>query len=162
MSVAAIQKIEVGMTNTSLLTVMALSEALGEPMDRLVRVSQMETRTRKFVHAAVPRRPARDLDLTGNFAEARLRSRVVVVPAGTTLMLTPEPDQWPMFAYVLSGRVDVMFVDGTSEKLGAGDAVHLSVPEPMNWINPQKSDALVLCVADPRERQDAAAFGEIE
>jgi transcriptional regulator with XRE-family HTH domain len=160
-SVAAIQKIEMGMTNTSLLTVLALSEALGEPMDRLVRTSQIETRTRRFVHAAIPRRPTRDLDLTGSLADARLKGRVVVVPANTRLSLSPEPTQGPMFAYVLSGKLEVTFLDGTAEQLASGDAVHLGIPEHMSWLNLHKTDALVLCVNDPRQQPDSA-FGEIE
>ncbi|MDB6002747.1 MAG: Transcriptional regulator, family with cupin sensor, partial [Rhizobacter sp.] len=124
--------------------------------------SQIETRTRKFVHAAIPRRPTRDLELTGSLVDAQLKGRVVVVQAGSRLSLSPEPNQGPMFAYVLSGKLDVAFADGVVESLASGDAVHLSVPEHMSWINPHKADALILCVTDPRERREAGAFGDFE
>lgn len=161
-SVAAIQKIEMGMTNSGLLTVFALSEALGEPVDRLVRISQLESRVRKFVHVAVPRRPTRDLDLSGNLSDARMKGSVMVVPAGQRVTHSPDSASGPRFAYVLSGKVAVMFADGVTEQLATGDAMHLTVSEHITWLNQHKTDALILCVTDPRPHLEMDGTGEFE
>ena len=149
-SVSAIQKIELGTANASLLTVLCLSEALGEPVDRLVRTSQLDTRTCKLVHVSIALRLTRDMDLTAGLAEPRLTGQVVVVRAGTTLVRAPKHDEGPTLAFVIAGKLNTVFADGSIQSLAIGDAMHLSVPELMRWTNPHKTDAQVLCVTDSR------------
>jgi len=149
-SVAAIQKIESGAVNTSLLTVMRLSETLGEPVERLVRASRMDTATPKFVHVAIPKRPKRTIELSLGLKDARLKGEVVVVQAGTSMVRTPQAEGGPTFAYVISGDMNAVFADGMTQSLSVGDAMHLSRAEPMTWTNLHKADVQVLCIADPR------------
>lgn len=161
-SVAAIQKIESGVANTSLLTVFSLSDALEEPVDRLVQASLLEARITKSVHVAIPRRPANGIDLTGELAEARLRARVVVLGPEESRTFPARPDSSPMFAYVMEGKVKLIFADGETVSMDAGDVMHLSLPEHMTWINPAKKGAQILCITDTRKYPQIAAKGEFE
>ena len=90
-SVAAIHKIELGAANTGLSTVLALSEALGEPVDGVVRASVLDTQVIKVVHAPLPPRPASDLGLTGHLKEAcepqSFRSECQLIEMRQTLAL---------------------------------------------------------------------------
>ena len=161
-SIAAIQKIEVGAANTSLLTVFALSEALGEPVDRLVRASQRDSRFTKVVHIAIPQRLTGTLDLTGALAEARMRSRIVALPPNGRRAFTPGPSSGPLFLYVIAGALQITFPDGVTERLGVADAMHLSLREPMTWVNPRRVSSRVLCVADTRKYPDTLGTGELD
>lgn len=161
-SVAAIQKIESGTANTSLLTVFSLCEALEESMDRLVQTSLREARITKSVHVAIPRKPASGIDLTGELADARLRARVVVLGPEESRLFTARPDSSPMFAYVMEGKVKLVFADGETVAMEAGDVMHLSLPEHMTWINAAKRSAQVLCITDTRKYPQLAGNGEFD
>ncbi|MNV33219.1 helix-turn-helix protein [compost metagenome] len=161
-SVAAIQKIESGMANTSLLTVFSLCEALEESMDRLVQTSLREARITKSVHVAIPRKPANGIDLTGELAQAHLRARVVVLGPEESRTFPARPDSSPMFAYVMEGKVKLAFADGETVAMETGDVMHLSLPEHMTWINPAKKGAQLLCITDTRKYPELAAKGEFD
>jgi hypothetical protein len=67
-----------------------------------------------------------------------------------------------MFAYLIEGGIKLSFADAASESLAAGDAIHLSVPEHMTWLNPFRRSAVILCIADPRNFPDASGMGEFD
>lgn len=161
-SVAAIQKIETGTANTSLMTVFALSEALGEPMDGLVRASMLESRTTKVVHVAIPRKPINGFELTGRLSDARVKGRLVVLGAKENRIFTGGPDTSPMFVYVMEGKARITFADGQDETLGTGDAMHLSLPEHMTWSNPFSKIAQMLCITDLRKYPDLQGKGAFD
>lgn len=161
-SIAAIQKIETGTANTSLTTVFALSEAIGEPMDSLVRASMLEARTTKVVHVAIPRNPINGFELTGRLSDARVKGRLVVLRPKENRIFTGGPDTSPMFVYVMEGKVRITFADGQDETLGTGDAMHLSLPEHMTWSNPFTKSAQMLCVADLRKYPDLQGKGAFD
>ncbi len=93
-STAAIQKIELGETNPSLLTVLALAEALGEPVDRLVAVSLANSVASNFTHGVLP-------DTSGELktaaSGARLGSRLMVIAARRSM--TPPGPEHPRFFF---------------------------------------------------------------
>jgi transcriptional regulator with XRE-family HTH domain len=161
-SVAAIQKIETGTANTSLMTVFALSEALGEPMDSLVRASMIEARTTKVVHVAIPRKPINGFDLTGRLSDARVKGRLVVLGPKENRIFTGGPDTSPMFVYVMEGKFRITFADGQDETLGTGDAMHLSLPEHMTWSNAFSKSAQMLCTTDLRNYPDLQGKGAFD
>jgi len=161
-SVAAIQKIETGTANTSLRTVFALSEALGEPMDSLVRASMLEARTTKVVHVAIPRKPINGFELTGRLSDARVKGRLVVLGPKENRIFTGGLDTSPMFVYVMEGQVRITFADGQDETLCTGDAMHLSLPEHMTWLNPFSKSAQMLCITDSRKYPDLQGKGAFD
>lgn len=158
-SIAAIQKIETGAANTSLMTVFALSEALGEPMDRLVRASLLEARATKVVHVAMPKRPANGLNLTGPLADPRMHAHLVVLKTSESRSFNAAPDTSPMFVYAMEGTITVKFADGQVDALAPGDAMHLSLPEHMTWSNDSGKLAQLLCVTDPRKQAEPQRGG---
>ena len=149
-SIAALQRIEVGSASAGLATAVALCDALGLPLERLVRATRDEL-ARKFNHVAVPKRPSKALDLTGALTDAHVQSRVVVVRAGASQQIGADQATGAMFVFVLAGALHVAFDDGGSETLGTGDALHLGMPERMEWHNAADADAQVLCIVDTRE-----------
>lgn len=159
-SVAAIQRIETGAAHGRLATVLALTEAMGEPIERVVDLVQMRKQQRNWVHVAVPRRPNLEVDLTADLREPQLRSSVVVVPAGSRLLYTPQPVGGPSCLYVLAGRAEIVFADGSSELVAGGDAVHLMASEPMTWLGRGAADTQILCVTDSRGRRLCGRNGD--
>jgi transcriptional regulator with XRE-family HTH domain len=157
-SVAAIHKIELGAANTGLSTVLALSEALGEPVDGVVRASVLDTQVVKVVHAPLPPRPAGDLGLTGHLKEALMQGSLVVMKREEERLFRPGSMVDPMLLFMLSGRLTIAFADGAAETLGAGDAMHLRLDagESMVWTNRFAKPAQALLVTDPGKRPQAA------
>jgi transcriptional regulator with XRE-family HTH domain len=148
-SIAAIQKIESGEANPSLLTVLAVAEVLGEPVDRLIGDSRQAGRAVRVVRGGLPQHGDRLQALASELLEPRLDSRLMILPARAAL----EADALPggVFAYVIDGALSVSFADGGSQKLAVGDALHASKPLPIGWANPLPRRSLILCISDRRE-----------
>ena len=155
-SVAAIQRIEIGAASGRLSTVMALTEALGAPLESLVDLVHARGHSRSWVQVMVPKRPLGEVDLTGDLRDPELRSTLVVVRAGARLLYAADAaGRRARCLYVLAGRLLIEFDDSSSETLAVGDAMHLMACDGMYLVNPSaRSDVHVLCVADsgPRRR----------
>lgn len=149
-SVAAIQKIESGEANPSLLTVLAVAEVLGEPVDRLIGDSRQAGRAVKVVRGSLPQRGAPVQALSSDLLEPRLQSRVMVLPARAALEAAALPDGGSVFAYVMDGALSVSFADGSGRNLAVGDALHAIEPLPTGWANPLPRRSLILCISDRR------------
>ena len=148
-SVAAIQSLEAGGGNPGLLTVLSIAEVLGEPVDRLVADSQRAARPRTLVRGKLPRRLPAPLALGDALDRPRMRCVVVPIPAGAALAASDRPHEVPLFAYVIEGTVEIGHPDGRTNRLRAGDAVHVADDAPVNWTNPQSSRrAVVLCLTE--------------
>ena len=123
-SVAAIRKIELGQSNPSLLTVLSLIEALGEPIDRLISAARDSD-----VRITLTRAPARggaageEGDRTRDLTDAAMRCSVVTLPTGEPLEAMSETD--PAFGYVLDGSVRIEDAAGDTVTCSAGDAFHV-------------------------------------
>ncbi len=156
-SVAAIQSLEAGTGNPGLLTVLSIAEVLGEPVDRLVADSRRGARPRTLVRGVLPRRLPPALPLAEGLERQRMRSVALLVPPGGAVAAADRPADVPLFAYVIEGTVDVRQADGRTDRLRAGDAIHVAGPAPADWTNPQARRAVVLCLTelpapDPTER----------
>ncbi len=151
--VATIRKIESGTANPSLLTVVAMTEALGVSIDQAVAASRVAHPINDLVHGCTMAdgdgRSAMS-DLTQDLLDPRLSVRLLAVPPGAALARTAQPDSAPLFAYVVGGTLRLAFADDTIEDLRIGDAIHLKDELPMAWSNPAAQHALVLCVSDRR------------
>jgi transcriptional regulator with XRE-family HTH domain len=148
-SVAAIQSLEAGGGNPGLLTVLSIAEALGEPVDRLVADSQRSARPRTLVRGKLPRRLPVPLVLGDALDRPRMRSVVMPIPAGGALAASDRPHEVPLFAYVIEGTVEIRHPDGRTDRLRAGDAIHVADAAPANWTNPQSSRrSVVLCLTE--------------
>jgi hypothetical protein len=83
----------------------------------------------------------------GQLSEPRMRSAILSIAAKSKLKDAERPAALPMFAYVLEGGVDLLFVAGRKERLAANDAVHIAHEAPAAWSNPFANRATILCVA---------------
>ena len=146
-SIAAIQKIETGESNPSLLTVLAITEILGESVDRLVAASRRANQLSHVVRGASPERPLGSIALPA-LHHPRIKSRLIALAARSSLDEIPKDGA--LFAYVLDGSVQLRFADGTVEQLGTGDSIHVKDELPVTWSNPLTRRSLALCIADQR------------
>jgi transcriptional regulator with XRE-family HTH domain len=146
-SIAAIQKIESGESNPSLLTVLAIAEVLGESVDRLVAASRKAGQLSHVVRGASPERPLGSIALPA-LHHPRIKSRLIALAARSSL--NDIPKDGALFAYVLDGSLQLRFADGTLEQLGTGDSIHVKDELPVAWSNPLTRRSLALCIADRR------------
>ncbi len=152
-SIAAIQKIESGESNPSLLTVLAIAEVLGESVDRLVAASRKASQLNQVVRGVLPERPLGAIALPAPH-HPRIKSRLIALTARASLDNIPKDAA--LFAYVLDGSLQLRFGDGTVEHLDTGDSIHVADELPVAWSNPSARRSLTLCIAD--RRTDSLAF----
>jgi transcriptional regulator with XRE-family HTH domain len=154
-SVAAVQKIESGETKPSLLTALAIADALGESVDRLIAASRKASRISHAVRGNLPMcnlgaEPLPSLD------HPRIKSRLIALAPRASLNRADMPKDGALFAYVLDGSLQLRFADGTLERLGIGDSIHVTEELPVEWINPMPRRSVTLCIAD--RRADSSRF----
>lgn len=126
-SVAAIRKIELGESNPSLLTVLALVEALDEPLDRLISEVLSSGEQVQLVRAdAAGADP--DAALSDGLADRKMAARRVTLAAGEALASADPAAGRPLFGYVLDGQVVLARSDGREDKCWRGDAFHIFDP----------------------------------
>lgn len=148
-SIAAIQKIESGETNPSLLTAMVIADALGESVDRLVAASRRANEIRDVARGNLPVRGI-GATMLPSLDQARLRSRLIALSARASLDRTEVPKEGAVFAYVIDGSLELRFSDGSSERLGTGDSIHVTGTLPVEWVNPLARRSVTVCLADRR------------
>ena len=150
-SIAAIQKIEAGETNPSLVTVAAMTEALGASLDQVVSAARAQSRVIEVVHGRAEGSGKGELDvrdLSGDLFDPRLSIRLVTLPARSDLAAHKNPRTGPLFAYIVVGALRLAFPDKTTEDLRTGDSIHIKEDLPTAWSNPSERQSLILCVAD--------------
>jgi transcriptional regulator with XRE-family HTH domain len=160
-SIAAIQKIESGAANPSLLTVIAIIEALGESVDQLISASRNADRMVTVVRGELPARSTGEVDLSPALANRRMHCSLKVLAARQQ----PESvdagkGEVPLFGYVLDGALRLSFADGDVEQLAVGDSFHASADSSAQWSNPASRRSLVLCIADRDEKSGSTYSGE--
>jgi transcriptional regulator with XRE-family HTH domain len=158
-SVTGIRNIELGRANPGLLTIVAIIDVLGVPIDELVA---MIRRANKTVY--VSRAPGGRQQVQRSLSEVydpRIRGRVLTLPAGTDMVAAPRSETGPHFAFVLDGTIELALKDGTAHRLATGDAVHFADEPPRVLANRGRRPARVLWVKNnhrdrDRDRADAA------
>lgn len=154
-SVAAIQKIESGETKPSLLTVLAIADALGESVDRLIAASRKASQMSHVARGSLPMRSLGSEPLPA-LDHPRIKSRLIALAPRGSLNRANMPKDGAVFAYVLDGSLQLRFADGAVEKLGTGDSIHVTEELPVEWINPMPRRSVTLCIAD--RRADSSRF----
>jgi transcriptional regulator with XRE-family HTH domain len=121
-SVATIRKIELGISNPSLLTVLALVEALDEPVDRLINEAISGRRQSQLVRADEVQKSDGRVQLSNDVDNRRMAGHQCTLGAGELLsMLSGER---PVFGYVIDGEVVLKRHDGREYRCSRGDAFH--------------------------------------
>jgi hypothetical protein len=151
-SVAAIQKIEAGSANPSLLSVIAIIEALGEPVDQVISASRETRIPVKVVRGEFPARANGVVDLTPALADRRMHCSLHTLGARQKIDGEEVSRDAPVFGYVLDGELRLSFRDGRVEHLAVGDSFHAAANNSAEWRNPLARKSLVLCIADRAEK----------
>lgn len=130
-SVAAIRKIELGESNPSLLTIVAIVESLGEPIDHLVNLAHEHEDRIQVTRAADASslNAGERLEVSDDLAEPAMRGEQVRVAEGWPLKLVRSNRRLPVFGYVLEGAVHVQRSPGRTVTCYAGDSFHIARPE---------------------------------
>lgn len=164
-SVAAVQKIEQGAANPSILTILALAEALAEPIDRLIDAARDERTTIRVTRAgegtqAFILAPGKSLavqNVTGAVAEPRMHALVADLSAGAVADEARLPLAASLFCFVLDGGIRAALPDGGTAELAAGDALHAFDRPPSSLSNPHREPARLFCVRDADHIKTKAA-----
>jgi transcriptional regulator with XRE-family HTH domain len=126
-SVAAIRKIELGESNPSLLTVLALVEALDEPLDRLISEALSSGTQLQLVRANEAPDVRAETPLSDSLDNPMMTGRRITLAAGETL--ADAANGRPLFGYVLDGEVVLARDDGRENRCARGDAFHVFQPQ---------------------------------
>lgn len=153
-SVAAIQKIESGAANPSLLTVIAIIEALGESVDQVVSASRKPDKAVNVVRGELPIRGNGDVDLTSRLVDRRMHCCVKILSARQRLKVAEAPSDASSFAYVLDGELHLSFEDGRVDRLSVGDSFHAAADSRVEWMNPLSRKTFVFCVEDRVDKSE--------
>jgi transcriptional regulator with XRE-family HTH domain len=147
-SVAAIQKIEAGTSNPSLLSVASIMEALGASLDQLVIEARRPEHAAKIVRGSVSVHPFSDVLLSAGLDQPRMMGRVISLSGRERRDETESGAA--LFAYVLVGALRLSFQDRHREQdaLSVGDSFHLAKGTSPDWINPLARRSVVLCLKE--------------
>lgn len=160
-SVTGIRNIELGRANPGLLTMVAIIDALGMPIDELVTMTRRASKTVYVSRAPTAGQRLSSVQrLLSEIYEPNFRGRMITLPAGTDLLAARKSESGPQFAFVLEGNVQMTMKDGSACTLAAGDAIHIADQPPRIVANDGRRAARILWVKDNHGefgRADAAA-----
>jgi transcriptional regulator with XRE-family HTH domain len=145
-SVAAIQKIEAGASNPSLMTIAAIIDALGASIDQLISDARQINQSVTVVRGALQSKLGSGTSLSSNLAERRMDCRVMALSARQKRegVVTGKA----LFGYVLEGGLQLSSGKGDAVELSTGDAFHASADTSQEWSNPLSRRSLVFCIND--------------
>ncbi|MCW5770698.1 MAG: helix-turn-helix transcriptional regulator [Rhodospirillaceae bacterium] len=148
-SVTGIRNIELGRANPGLLTMVAIIDALGVPIDELINMTRRASKTVHVSRAPDPRQRVASVQRSlSELYEPHFRGRMVTLPAGTDLLAARKSEAGPQFAFVLEGDVQMTMKDGSACELAAGDAIHIADQPPRIVANNGRRAARLLWVKD--------------
>jgi transcriptional regulator with XRE-family HTH domain len=129
-SVTALQRLEKGDTNPGLLTVVRVLDAFGVSLDRFIGMAKDGGGAVQVVRArgGDSRRASLVEQTVGDIADAHLRARLLSLPPQTDMLAYNRRHSGTHFAFVIEGKVRMVFDDEGSHELSAGDAIHAMEP----------------------------------
>jgi transcriptional regulator with XRE-family HTH domain len=152
-SAAAIQKIEAGTSNPSLVTIVAIIDALGASVDRLISDVRQLDQGVTVVRNLLQTKAGTSVSLSSTRADRRLDCRVIAMSARQRPVETVRGK--PLFGYVLDGGLRLNLSDGEAVELGTGDAFHAGAETSPDWSNPLARRSIVLCINDANGPKNA-------
>ena len=162
-SVAALQKIEQGAANPSILTILALVEALGEPIDRLIESARDTGRSIRVTRAGEATQPiilgpGKALALqnvTRDVAQPRMQALIADFSPGSSTDGDRLDLSASLFCFVLKGGIRASLPEGDAAELKSGDALHAFDRPPSALSNPYQQPARLICVRDADQVQES-------
>jgi transcriptional regulator with XRE-family HTH domain len=156
-SITAIRKIELGEANPGLLTILAIVDALGEPIDRVIGLARAKSLTVRVTRAAergAADRVPSSRNLTAGLTDPAMAGRVVTLPPRTSMAAADRGRDGPQVGFVLEGTVRLTLSDGTVKDLAAGDSFHTVEPSPTIIANTGARAAQLLQIKDAKGQAD--------
>ncbi|SED91653.1 transcriptional regulator, XRE family with cupin sensor [Beijerinckia sp. 28-YEA-48] len=145
-SVSMIRDLEAGKSSPSLLNVLALAEALEEPVDRLIAASIEPDKPPEIIRGSLPKRTTKYSAQMGLLVQPRMRSSIHIIPSKSALPEAERPIGVPFFIYVVEGDFEITIGESRVERLSEGDALHVAQEQQTAWANRSTKRAIVLCV----------------
>lgn len=153
-SVAAIQKIEAGASNPSLVTIVAIIDALGASVDKLISEVRQIDRGVTVVRNLLQTANGTSVSLLSDRADHRVDARVIAMSS------RQKPEDIvtgkPLFGYVVDGGL-CLSLSGETTKLSVGDAFHAAADTCPAWSNPLPRRSVILCINDASDGKNAPA-----
>jgi transcriptional regulator with XRE-family HTH domain len=160
LSVIAIRNLESGSADPRLHSALAIAEALGEPIDRLIASARAASVSVRLLEGANVPGPVpeevQSSDITGEMHEPRMAAQILVMGARTTVDAPKALNRRPTFCYVLDGGISVSFPDGDVHHLQEGDAIHFAEAGEVQITTSRNGSARVLRVIDLASRLPTA------
>lgn len=154
-SVPAIQKIEAGRSNPSLVTIVAIIDALGASVDKLISEVRQLDHGVTVVRNVLQTKDGTSLPLSTDRADRRMDCRVIALSS------RQKPNDVvmdkPLFGYVLDGGLRLNLSNGEALELSTGDAFHAAADTCHDWSNPLSRRSVILCIKDVSDAKSAAA-----
>jgi transcriptional regulator with XRE-family HTH domain len=154
-SVAAIQKIEAGTSNPSLVTIVAIIDALGASVDKLISEARQLDHGVTVVRGLLETKTGTTVSLPSDRADRRMNCRVIAMSSRQEL--EDVVSGRPLFGYVLDGGLRLSLPNGEAIELGTGDAFHAAADTCPEWSNPLPRRSVVLCINDAGDAKRAPA-----
>jgi transcriptional regulator with XRE-family HTH domain len=146
-SIGAIRALEAGQSNPSLVTVIAIVDALGVSLDRMMAALRPD---RSDV-AVVTRAGSGETELSRGLSGAVLSARYVDLPENNAGPVLAGNSRHPAFGMVLNGSVTSRLGDGRTLRLDRGDAWHARPGQVVAWVASGRGAARLLHVTDTRD-----------
>ncbi len=146
-SIGAIRALEAGQSNPSLVTVVAIVDALGVSLDRMMAALRPD---RSDV-AVVTRAGSGETELSRGLGGAVLSARFVDLPENSAGAVLAGNSRHPAFGMVLDGSVTSRLSDGRTLRLDSGDAWHARPGQVVAWAASGEGAARLLHVTDTRD-----------
>ncbi|MBT4587810.1 MAG: helix-turn-helix transcriptional regulator [Rhodospirillaceae bacterium] len=152
-SVSAIRKIEIGQSNPSLLTILAIVTALGEPIDKLVTSARPLEGTIRVTRASETKKDAadswvQDFELSEGVENSAMSGRLVHLERNSSLKASPGGDTAPVFGFILEGIVSVEHETLGKVRCAAGDSFHMYASNASKIGALPNSDARLILMSD--------------
>lgn len=146
LSVPAVRNIESGAAEPRLMTVLALAEALDEPIDRLIETARTASRGIRVTRAGSGGEAV--VELTAAQPDMHLVGRLLRVGGEGAPAAAEAPAGMPVFMLVLEGTAIVEYADGARDRLARGDGIHFIEAEPPRIRSGGRGGLRLLQLAD--------------
>ena len=154
-SVAAIQKIEAGASNPSLVTIVAIIDALGASLDKLISEVRQVDHGVTVVRNLLQTTSGTSVSLLSDRADRRMDARVIAMSS------RQKPEDIvtgkPLFGYIVDGGLCLSSSNGETTELSVGDAFHAAADTCPAWSNPFPRRSVILCINDASDGKSAPA-----
>ncbi|MGU7782650.1 helix-turn-helix domain-containing protein [Burkholderia sp. PU8-34] len=146
-----LSQVERGVSVPSITSLTGIAKALGVSMQYFIDLPHESANVRRARDASFfSVGSAGDMysRLSGSFPDRKLEVVVTRMPPGhTDTEVTTHAGE--EFVYVMEGELEIT-IDGQSFRMGVGDSAHYPSTSSHSWLNPGKTETVLMWVGTPR------------